>query len=170
MSSGVVEIRRARPEDVAELIALRQGIEQAPHWSERIWLESLAGSKADVASESEGQASPGVRRLVLMALQDNLAVGFLVLSVVGEIAEVESVGVATASRRMGVARALLLRGIAWAMENRAEAIELEVRASNLAAIALYVALGYKEQGRRRGYYSEPPEDAVLMRLQLQRLA
>ena len=41
---------------------------------------------------------------------------------------------------------------------------LEVRASNAAALGLYAKLGFKEEGRRRGYYRDPTEDAVLMRL------
>jgi ribosomal-protein-alanine N-acetyltransferase len=39
---------------------------------------------------------------------------------------------------------------------------LEVRASNLIAQALYARLGFRIIGRRRGYYAEPPEDALVM--------
>jgi ribosomal-protein-alanine N-acetyltransferase len=39
---------------------------------------------------------------------------------------------------------------------------LEVRASNDAAIRLYERAGFREEGRRQGYYSEPCEDAVVM--------
>jgi ribosomal-protein-alanine N-acetyltransferase len=39
---------------------------------------------------------------------------------------------------------------------------LEVRASNIAAIRLYGRAGFREEGRRRGYYTEPTEDAVIM--------
>ena len=39
---------------------------------------------------------------------------------------------------------------------------LEVRAGNSAALALYAGLGFEASGRRRGYYSEPTEDAILL--------
>lgn len=42
-----------------------------------------------------------------------------------------------------------------------EAVFLEVRESNMAARRLYEKLGFAETGRRRGYYANPPEDAVL---------
>ena len=41
-------------------------------------------------------------------------------------------------------------------------ITLEVRESNNAAIRLYEKLGYKEVGRRKNFYSDPTENAILM--------
>jgi ribosomal-protein-alanine N-acetyltransferase len=46
------------------------------------------------------------------------------------------------------------------------ALELEVRAGSGGAIALYAGLGFVVAGRRAGYYREPEEDALLMRLDL----
>jgi ribosomal-protein-alanine N-acetyltransferase len=43
---------------------------------------------------------------------------------------------------------------------------LEVRESNQAARAFYASLGFVDDGRRRGYYADPVEDAVLLRLRL----
>jgi ribosomal-protein-alanine N-acetyltransferase len=62
---------------------------------------------------------------------------------------------------------LCLAGMEWARGVGAWAMELEVRASSEAARGLYRALGFVEQGRRRGYYREPVEDAVLMGVGLQ---
>ncbi len=56
----------------------------------------------------------------------------------------------------------------WVCESGAEAMQLEVRASNGAAIGLYQRLGFVEQGRRKGYYSAPAEDAVLMGVAMER--
>jgi ribosomal-protein-alanine N-acetyltransferase len=39
---------------------------------------------------------------------------------------------------------------------------LEVRASNAVAMRLYGPAGFREEGRRRGYYTEPSEDAIIM--------
>ena len=51
---------------------------------------------------------------------------------------------------------------------RSEHVEravLEVRASNVAAQSLYDAFGFREYGSRIGYYTNPEEDAILMRLE-----
>jgi [ribosomal protein S18]-alanine N-acetyltransferase len=48
------------------------------------------------------------------------------------------------------------------------AVELEVRVGSGGAIALYVGLGFVVVGRRGGYYRGPVEDAVLMRLELEK--
>ena len=44
---------------------------------------------------------------------------------------------------------------------------LEVRASNAPAIALYMKHGFAQVGRRRGYYDDPKEDAILMTLEFE---
>jgi ribosomal-protein-alanine N-acetyltransferase len=54
----------------------------------------------------------------------------------------------------------------WCRERGAAELELEVREGNHGAIALYGGLGFVVSGRRKGYYSAPVEDAVLMRLEL----
>jgi putative ribosomal-protein-alanine acetyltransferase, rimI-like protein len=53
-----------------------------------------------------------------------------------------------------------------AAERECEAVLLEVRASNDGAIALYKEAGFKALAKRRGYYSHPREDAVVMRKKL----
>ena len=42
------------------------------------------------------------------------------------------------------------------------ALTLEVRSHNQAAIALYEKLGFRNAGRRKGYYDDPPDDALIM--------
>ncbi|MEA4846928.1 MAG: tRNA (adenosine(37)-N6)-threonylcarbamoyltransferase complex dimerization subunit type 1 TsaB [Clostridiaceae bacterium] len=49
-----------------------------------------------------------------------------------------------------------------AKENKAADITLEVRASNDAARKLYKKLGFKDGGRRKGYYEDTGEDAIIM--------
>ena len=66
--------------------------------------------------------------------------------------------------------------ILWVIEDNGElqaflaarfsAADCEVRESNQAARALYVKLGFQENGRRRGYYPQPQEDAILLTLRL----
>ncbi len=73
-----------------------------------------------------------------------------------------------AARRVGVGRALCEAVIDWCRGQGAAAMELEVRAGGGGAIALYAGLGFVAVGQRQGYYREPVEDALLMRLEFAR--
>jgi len=93
-------------------------------------------------------------------------VGFAAWQRLVDTAELVNLAVAPPHRRQGVARALLeacLRDLPVAGAVR---LCLDVRAGNGAALALYRAMGFIEDGRRRGYYRGhgplPAEDAVLM--------
>jgi ribosomal-protein-alanine N-acetyltransferase len=68
-------------------------------------------------------------------------------------------------RRRGIARRLLSEGLAQARALGAELAWLEVRPSNNAARALYESFGFKEAGRRPGYYDDTQEDALLLTLE-----
>lgn len=75
---------------------------------------------------------------------------------------VDNIAVDPARRRRGIGRALV-----GALAERARAgggafITLEVRESNAGAIALYRGQGFAAVGKRRGFYEEPREDALLM--------
>lgn len=83
------------------------------------------------------------------------------------VAELENIAVRQESRCQGLGRMLCREAIDWSRSRAAQVLELEVRASSAGALALYRSLGFVEQGRRRSYYREPTEDAVLMFLPLQ---
>lgn len=76
-----------------------------------------------------------------------------------------NVAVSPRCRRQGVASALLAELRRRAQERKLAFLTLEVRASNAPAQALYAGHGYREVGRRRGYYQHPKEDAILMTLE-----
>ncbi|HEX3853911.1 MAG TPA: ribosomal protein S18-alanine N-acetyltransferase [Polyangiaceae bacterium] len=69
-------------------------------------------------------------------------------------------------RRRGLARSLLSALVTYAREQRKRLVLLEVRQSNLAALALYESSGFQTTGVRRGYYSDTGEDALEMRITL----
>jgi ribosomal-protein-alanine N-acetyltransferase len=87
-------------------------------------------------------------------------VGFLVTRtlVAGE-REILNLAVAPDFRRKGVARALLDR----ALEAFCGEVFLEVRESNGVAKKFYKSLGFKELSKRKGYYDNPPETAIVMK-------
>lgn len=85
-----------------------------------------------------------------------------VFQLVCEEANLYTISTAPAFRRQGAARALLQYAFAQLAAQGAQTVFLEVRAQNSAAHALYTALGFEETGIRRGFYTKPTDDAVLM--------
>ena len=149
-------IRLAGAEDLAGVVALELATPEAPHWAEAEY--------AAIVGESLG----GVRRCLFVALDEDRLFGFAVGKVPGAglEAELESVAVSVDARRLGVGGALCAAVIEWCRGQGAGAVELEVRASSGGAIALYTGMGWVEVGRRRAYYRDPADDALLMRLEL----
>jgi [ribosomal protein S18]-alanine N-acetyltransferase len=83
----------------------------------------------------------------------------------GEL-HINNVAVREQYRRRGIGRALLGRIIHEAQQLGATTAFLEVRSGNAPALVLYEKCGFKAIARRANYYSDPPEDAVVMSLNL----
>ena len=77
---------------------------------------------------------------------------------------INNVAVAPQFRRQGVADELIAALVRFGRAKLAF-LTLEVRASNAPAIALYAKHGFREAGRRKNYYDDPKEDAILMTLE-----
>jgi ribosomal-protein-alanine N-acetyltransferase len=92
--------------------------------------------------------------------------GFLVASLMPPEAELELIAVDPGAQRRGFARRLFTELAEKLRAAQVAEVVLEVRASNLPALALYRKLGFVESGRRKDYYQIPVEDALLMRLGL----
>ena len=73
-----------------------------------------------------------------------------------------NVAVTSEYRRRGIARALLERLFEVTSSDERRGYTLEVRVSNVGAIALYERLGFVARGVRRGYYTDNREDALIM--------
>lgn len=71
---------------------------------------------------------------------------------------ITNIAVSAEFRRRGVASEVLKK----MFEEPLEFLSLEVRAGNFAAIALYERFGFLPCGRRKGYYTNPTEDAIIM--------
>lgn len=96
--------------------------------------------------------------------EDGTALGYAGLQVVLDEGYINNVAVAPAWRRQGIADELLAAFIRFGREKLAF-LTLEVRESNSPAIALYQKHGFAPAGRRRDYYDDPKEDAILMTLE-----
>lgn len=101
--------------------------------------------------------------LATVAVDGDAVTGYAIAWVVGDEAELANLAVAPARRGTGIAKALL-DGLLASLDAQGGAhVYLEVRDSNAAAQALYRSRGFTAAGRRKGYYTKPDEDAVIMR-------
>jgi [ribosomal protein S18]-alanine N-acetyltransferase len=89
-------------------------------------------------------------------------VGYLVLSRYVDAWHVMNVAVAPEQRRQGIASALLRHLLDETRGDARRGYTLEVRVSNVGAISLYEAFGFRPKGVRRGYYTDNREDALIM--------
>ena len=92
--------------------------------------------------------------------------GFLVAWLVAGELEIIEVATLPTMRRGGTGRALVLAAVDEARAVHAARVLLEVRSANAAAIALYRSIGFHAVGKRRGYYADTGDDALLMDLSL----
>ena len=143
-----MEIRPATPADVPAMMALERRAVTAAHWSESDYLRLFL---------------PFGDRLALVLEEEEVVEGFIVASGVGTEWEIENIAVAGPARRRGLGAHLLVELLDQARAAGARNIFLEVRESNRAARALYEKWAFVESGRRKCYYHQPDEDAILYR-------
>ena len=75
---------------------------------------------------------------------------------------IDNIAVFGHQRKKGVGTAIVKALVQEAQRRGAEYISLEVRPSNRPAVGLYTKLGFMEEGRRRNFYSDPTEDALIL--------
>lgn len=152
-------VRLAEWAELPAVLRLERESETAPHWPLAEYEAMLSGGRGDQ-----------VRRCLYVVLRGDEVVGFAVGRVAGPgpgaEAEVESIAVARDQRRVGAGTALLRAVLGWCGEQGADEVGLEVRAGSEGALRMYAGSGFAVTGRRRGYYRDPAEDAVLMRCAL----
>ena len=99
----------------------------------------------------------------LAALEDDRVIGYVGSQSSIDEADIMNVAVHPDFRRKGIAETLINRLVADLKERGIHALLLEVRVSNAPAIALYEKLGFSQVGRRKNYYHNPKEDALILR-------
>lgn len=93
---------------------------------------------------------------------DGTVLGYAGMHCVLDEGYITNVAVLPARRKEGVASAILLKLLARARLRGLQFLTLEVRESNTPAISLYEKFGFAPVGRRKNYYTEPTEDALLL--------
>jgi len=94
--------------------------------------------------------------------EDGVVIGFVVARKLADEMEILNFAVAPDSRRRGIGSSLLRTAFDWGRANEVRRAFLEVRVSNLAAIAFYERHKFASVGRRTSYYISPIEDAIIL--------
>ena len=141
-------IRRMTLEDVLAVIDLDHKSFSLP-WPERSFRFELTDNPASRC---------------WVADLDGKIVGMIVVWLLVDEAHIATLATDPDFRRRGIGKRLLAHALRHLIEEGARSSFLEVRESNLVARELYRKFGYEETGRRRRYYNDNHEDAILMNL------
>jgi len=115
-------------------------------------------SEASIASELNNRLS-----LWLVAVENEKVIGYVGSQTVLGETDMMNIAVHPDYRKQGIGTCLIV-GLIGALEQRgSHSLMLEVRVSNEPAISVYQKLGFDEVGRRKNYYRNPKEDALILR-------
>jgi [ribosomal protein S18]-alanine N-acetyltransferase len=104
--------------------------------------------------------------LVIVRASDGRIAGYIIYWLIREDVQINNVAVHPDFRGKGLGKAALKFVLKDVQDKGAAFVTLEVRPSNTPARALYEKLGFKVLGTRKGYYTNPFEDALVMGLAL----
>jgi [ribosomal protein S18]-alanine N-acetyltransferase len=146
-----LSLDRMRPDDLDEVLAIERASFSMP-WSRGAFLYEMQQNR--------------VARCWVARDETMRVCGYLCLWEVADEIHVTNVAVRPDSRRQGIARSLLRTVLDDARARAFKLVVLEVRPSNRHAVALYESFGFRVVGRRRGYYYDTGEDALVMEVEL----
>jgi len=142
-------LRFATADDLSQIVKIENLTNQTP-WTEAQFLSSME-----------------VGHFSLVLLQESALIGFAIYSPLIPESHLLNIAVSPAHQGEGLGRRLLAHTIDQNKAMGVKNLSLEVRVSNVAAIALYQSMGFNKDALRPEYYSgNPREDALLMSLNL----
>ena len=140
-----ISIKDAHPEDIPKIAEIERLCFTTP-WSEEAFASQLTSNPVFKVLTVDGEIA-GYAVIDTQILPES---------------ELFNIAVSPEYRGKGLSKLLMDSALADARKLGAETVLLEVRASNAAAIGLYEKYGFVQNGVRKGYYSCPKEDAILM--------
>ena len=146
-------VEEARPDDVDALASLERRCYTHP-WSVRGFREALRRGEHGLVLVARAPAGADPERGIL---------GYCVIETAADELHVHNLAVRPEYRGGGLGRRLLVIALAIGGRRGARVALLEVRESNRPAIALYHSMGFASVAVRRNYYSQPSEDALVLR-------
>jgi ribosomal-protein-alanine N-acetyltransferase len=115
-------------------------------------------------------AHSDVARVSVVIDEGGVVLGFCAAWLIFDELHINTMAIAPHRRRGGLGRQLLQSVLDASRAEGAVLATLEVRASNLPARALYEAFGFRQAGVRRGYYTHPADDALILTRRLDAVA
>ena len=151
--SDEIVIEGMTEEDLDEIIEIEKRSFPSP-WSKNLFRETLS--------------FPLSFNFVARKRVDNKVVGYANFYLISNEVQILNIAVAPKFRKKGYAARLLSHAIAFLVNRGGNEFFLEVREGNSEAMRLYDRLGFKRIGRRKRYYPETNEDAIVMCLKVNR--
>lgn len=149
VESGPVTVRPLRVEDLPRVLEIEEASFSTP-WKESTFRSLLMRTDTDLFAADVAET----------------LVGYAACWTVLDQAELGNVAVDDAARGRGIGGALVDAVLRRVGERGARECFLEVRVSNEDALSVYRNRGFEVVGRRRAYYSQPREDALVMRREI----
>lgn len=140
-----MEIREILTGDINQVASLEQQI-FSDAWSENAVTETFRQPQS----------------ILTGAFESNVLKGYLIVYYVLDELEIARIAVASNCRRQGIAERLLQDLEEKSRQLKIDRWLLDVRESNQAAIGLYKKYGFSEDGKRKNFYTDPVETAILM--------
>ena len=142
-----MEIVKMNESHVASVAAIEKECFGRDAWSEK----SVSGELTNALA------------LWLVAVEGETVAGYVGSQTVCNETDMMNVAVTADFRRQGIGEKLVTALVEELKAIESHSLTLEVRASNAPAIALYEKTGFTEVGRRKNYYRNPKEDALILR-------
>ena len=162
ISGTTVRVRPAEPADLPRLVEIASHSVTAAQWNQAEYLKLFSPDDPKAQPEVEPQIKTQ-SRTALVVEQLGRVVGFIVGRQVADEWEIENIAVTGAARRCGLGSRLVGEFLDLVRGRGGKAVFLEVRESNEAARSLYEKWAFLEVGRRKMYYQDPAEDALVLK-------
>lgn len=144
------EFRYASLEDIDDILAIEVEAMSTP-WTYSSYKEAIDSDHA----------------FIVVATEENTIAAFAVFYLTVPEAELPDIVVERGHRGQGLGRLLMDYSLSQLKSKGVDTLFLEVRESNVAARSLYTRVGFEEIGKRKYFYSDPLEDAICMRLDIE---
>jgi ribosomal-protein-alanine N-acetyltransferase len=139
-----ITVRQMEEKDIDSLVIIEEECFSLP-WSKKAFQESYVKDYA----------------YFFVAEIDKEIVGYVGLYKMGNDGDITNIGISSLHRRKGIGYKLMSSVLDFAKRENMELITLEVRESNIPAIALYEKLGFVKVGIRKDFYEKPVENAII---------
>jgi ribosomal-protein-alanine N-acetyltransferase len=153
MSTTEITIRRMTAEDLEQVQTLDQASFPTP-WPAKSFQHELEKNKAGHLWVAEKTTEDDQKKII----------GMIVVWLLVDEAHIATIAVDAPHRRQGIGSQLLFTALSHLVNKGAVEATLEVRENNRAARTLYESFGFQPVGRRRAYYRDSGEDAIIMAL------